>query len=232
MRIREVLVLGCAVAFFAVGCKTTKTAPAVKAAEAEAVVTKNYLHLPEPNASLFVTPKDFVRDWLVLGYFSYQPGKYGGDEDQGAAKVAFVPDEAGLVPKEGAVVAGKKWQRYKNDMYDARPELIDLDQFYGAPEYCAAYLGCYVHAPKDLDNLILYVGSDDYVTVWINGKKVHEYSERRRSASPDQDEVKGISLHKGWNRVIVKLVDVVYDWELYLRFADSSGKPIKVTETP
>jgi len=192
----------------------------------------NYLHLPTPDTTSVAKSEQFIRNWLVLGPFTYETGKHGGDQDQGAAKVEFVPNESGLTPTEGAEVGGKKWQRYARKSYTVDPEFVDLDEFYGGPDYCAAYLGCYVYAPQDLANASLCIGSDDYAVIWINGKKVFTYDLKRRAPVPDQDTIKNVSLNRGKNVMIVKVVDVVKRWGFYGRFADAQERPLSVTDAP
>jgi len=188
----------------------------------EQVITANYLQ-PAKEQKGLLDEQYFVRDWLVLGPYQYDAAKFGGERGgQGATDVAFVKDESALTPKEGASVEGKVWKRYKSG------DRVDLDSFYNAIDYAVAYLGTYVYSPAEVKDCILYIGSDDYVKVYINEKLVHTYKEKRRAAEKDQDKVTGITLKKGWNKIVVKVVDVVIDWAIYLRFADSNGNPMKV----
>jgi len=216
------LVSLCGLAMMLAACKTAE----------RGVITWNYLQLPDPTAGQTAKPEHFVRDWLVLGPFTFETGKHGGEQDQEAANIEFVKKEASLSPREGVEVGGKKWVRYKNPSPTAPSEYIDLDAFFDKADYAAAYIGCYVHAPKSLDNLTFWTGSDDYETVWINGKRVHHYDKERRAPKPDQDPVRGVSLKKGWNVIVVKVVDVVKKWGFYGRFSDAKGNPMKVTDTP
>ena len=79
-----------------------------------------------------------------------------------------------------------------------------------------------------MSNAKLLVGSDDYIKVWINGKLELTYKTDRRSAEADQDTASGISLAKGYNRIVVKCVNVVSVWNFYLRFTDKDGKSFAV----
>jgi len=188
----------------------------------EQVITANYLQ-PAEKETVWLDEQHFVRDWLVLGPYQYDADKFGGEwGGQGATDVAFVKNESRLTPKEAATVDGKQWQRYKSG------DLVDLDSFYDGIEYAVAYLGTYVYSPAQLKDCTLYIGSDDYIKVYINEKLVHTYKERRRNAERDSDKVTGITLKKGWNKIVVKVVDVVKSWSIYLRFADSNGNPMKV----
>ena len=82
--------------------------------------------------------------------------------------------------------------------------------------------------PADTDNVIMKVGSDDYMKIWINGKIVFVYNKERRASDWDQNIVKGISLKKGLNRIVVKCVNIVGGWNMYVRFTDADGLPFRV----
>ena len=188
----------------------------------EQVITANYLQPAEEKVG-WLDEEYFVLDWLVLGPYQYDAEEFGGEwGGQGATDVAFVKDESRLTPKEAATVDGKQWQRYKSR------DFVDLDSFYDGIEYAVAYLGTYVYSPAEVKDCILYIGSDDYIKVYLNEKLVHTYKDERRAAERDDDKVTGITLKKGWNKIVVKVVDVVFDWAIYLRFADSNGNPMKV----
>ena len=188
----------------------------------EQVITANYLQPAEEERGL-LDEEYFVRDWLVLGPYQYDADKFGGEwGGQDATDVAFVKDESRLTPKEGASVEGKVWQRYNSGAH------VDLDSLFDGIEYAVAYLGTYVYSPAEVKDGTLYIGSDDYVKVYLNEKLVHTYKEKRRAADRDQDKVTGITLKKGWNKIVVKVVDVVLDWAIYLRLADSNNRPMKV----
>ncbi len=188
----------------------------------EQVITANYLQ-PAEEQKGWLDEEYFVRDWLVLGPYKYDADKFGGEwGGQDATDVAFVKDETTLTPKEGASVEGKVWQRYQSGAH------VDLDSFYDGIEYAVAYLGTYVYSPAKVKDSTLYIGSDDYIKVYLNEKLVHTYKEQRRAAERDQDKVTAITLKKGWNKIVVKVVDVVFDWAIYLRFTDSSDNPMKV----
>jgi hypothetical protein len=92
------------------------------------------------------------------------------------------------------------------------------------------YLVAHVHSNRDVAGYSLWMGSDDYVKVWLNGQLVHTYKERTRAVSIDDDSVGGIALHEGWNKLVVKCVNVVAGWGMLARFADDNGMPI-VTRT-
>lgn len=186
------------------------------------VITANFLQ-PAQETPDWLGQEYFVRNWLVLGPYPYDAEKFGGEwGGQDATDVAFVEDEHALTPEEGALVGDKTWQKCPGS------DRIDLDEFYDNIDFAVAYLGAYVYSPTPLNNAILYIGSDDYVKVYINEELVHTYKDERRAADVDSDKVPGINLKPGWNKIIVKVVDVVGAWEIYLRFADANDNPMQV----
>ncbi|MEZ6084541.1 MAG: hypothetical protein R3E58_11535 [Phycisphaerae bacterium] len=60
----------------------------------------------------------------------------------------------------------------------------------------------YLHAPRDMD-VVLAIGSDDGVAVWLNGDEVYRHDVGRPFTSK-QDRVK-VSLKKGSNAMLLKI---------------------------
>ena len=80
--------------------------------------------------------------------------------------------------------------------------MIDLAQFIGkSDDGLAAYAFGEVESATDR-KAALSVGSDDTLTVWVNGEKVYDFTERR-GYSPDESKV-DVPLVKGTNRVLIK----------------------------
>ena len=82
------------------------------------------------------------------------------------------------------------------------------------------YTLVYVHASKTTDSVML-IGSDDEITVWLNGTEIHRNS-IDAGASVDRDAVP-CQLKAGWNTVLCQKVDLGWSWGLYLRFTDADG---------
>lgn len=81
---------------------------------------------------------------------------------------------------------------------------------------------CYaaVWAPTALETTLL-LGSDDSVVVLINGEPVLTRLERR-GLIPDRDAV-AVHLNAGWNDLLFKIGDAVYEWGLTARLVDPEG---------
>ena len=169
----------------------------------------------------------FVTKWLMLGPFTFGEDDFGGDQQQPSADEAFMPKEARLdgtqEPPEGA-----SWAENQFTGTAGRPGQVDLDALYKRIDHAAAYAVCWLECPRALPDAKLLTGSDDYLTVWINGKLVHAYKKERRAGEADQDTIENVALKKGYNRIVVKCVDVVRGWNFFLRLTDKDGKPLLV----
>ena len=107
-----------------------------------------------------------------------------------------------------------RWQevRTKADGY------LDLREALGPTPMTLGYTLVYVHAPKQMDSVML-IGSDDEIVVWLNGAEIH----RKRidaGATADSDAVP-CQLNAGWNAVLCQKIDLGWSWGLYLRFTDA-----------
>jgi hypothetical protein len=172
------------------------------------------------------TPKPddegFIRDWLVLVPLPFGDGQTGAE----ALAKQQVPNETKLKPKEGdkVKVGGKEytWKKHKSESH-----LLDLNGLLGQQtEDSVAYAVCYLVAEEKLPNLTLKTGSDDQAKVYLNGKEVWK-NEEARPADKDQDSTPDLTLAKGYNTIVFKIVNEKVDWAGCLRFTDKEGNPVK-----
>jgi len=216
----------------AAGCEAQKAQPsAAKAPAAAPVAPVSELVLPAPGASAVLTEANFVMNWRVLGPFKFKETDFAGEHQQASADHPFVPNEGQLAGTQEAP-AGTSWQNvlFKGE---AQAGQVNLDALYGGAEYVAAYAVAWLDCPQVVPDAKLYVGSDDYIKVWVNGECVHTFKTARRASSPDQDVVPNIRLKKGLNRIVVKCVDIVFDFDFYFRLTDAKGGPMAVkTKAP
>jgi hypothetical protein len=161
----------------------------------------------------------FVQQWLVLAPI---PLKDNEDGATGLGREA-IADEAKLKPKAGdKVKAGDKELTWK--AYAAKDHLLDFNGHLGAQtEDAIGYAVTYVTAPSDM-TVKMKTGSDDQCKVWLNGKEVFKYTEPRPTEK-DQDTTE-VSLKKGVNVLVVKLVNEKVDWSFCVRFVDKDDKPV------
>jgi hypothetical protein len=172
----------------------------------------------------------FIRDWLILA-----PLPFGGADDGAAAlDKQQIDGEAKLQPKEGdKVKVGDKEYTWKK--HQATDAVLDINGFLGAvTEDRVAYAVCYLTADEELKGLQMKTGSDDQAKIYLNGKEIFKNVEAR-PLQKDEDATEGVTLTKGVNVVVFKIVNEKEDWSGCLRFLDKDGKPVtklKVTLKP
>jgi hypothetical protein len=163
----------------------------------------------------------FVRNWLVLAPLPYGEAANGTE----ALDKEQVKDEAKLKPKEGDTVevidTDYTWKKY-----EARTYQLDINAFLKRDvDDRVAYAVCYLVADAELNDLVLKIGSDDQAKVYLNGKEVLRNA-TARMLSKDQDSAENITLKRGVNVVVFKIVNEKLGWYGCLRFTDKDGKPI------
>lgn len=179
-----------------------------------------------------LTDQHFVMNWLLLGPFTFGPEDFGGAQQQAAADKEFMPDEAclnGTQTPPAPIAWAESQQIFTSPNGDGR---VVLDKVYRNTDHAAVYAVAWVNCPHEIADAKLLVGSDDYLTVWVNGEMVFSYNVRRRVGAPDQDLIERITLKKGYNRIVVKCVDVIRGWNFYLRLTDKDFKAIPVKPRP
>jgi hypothetical protein len=163
----------------------------------------------------------FIRNWLVLAPLPFS----GTDEGAAALGKEQVADEAKLKPKEGdKVKAGDKeltWKAHKADSH-----LLDFNAVLGnKTEDSVGYAVCYLIADNEMPGLTMKTGSDDQAKVYLNGKEIFK-NEEARAADKDQDSTPNVTLQKGVNVIVFKVVNEKEDWSGCLRFVDKDEKPV------
>ncbi len=161
-----------------------------------------------------------IQDWMLAGPFA---------KDNGAGFDTGYPPEKGKVDLNAAYkgVENKeiKWSRAQEK---GKPALgasaIDFTKFFTPKENVCAY--AYTTIISDQERKVcLVMGSDDTITVWLNGKKIWA-NNVLRGVDPDSDVV-GCTLQKGENEILVKICQGGGGWGFMLRIADEFGQVIE-----
>ena len=90
-------------------------------------------------------------------------------------------------------------------------------------EDAVCYARCTVIAPRAM-TVEMSLGSNDGAKAWVNGEQVFSWY-GGRPARPHQDTVP-VRLNVGANDVLVKVVNLGYNWALYTSFDDSGRELI------
>lgn len=175
-------------------------------------------HLPAPQASS-PDAEGFIRNWLVLAPIAIE-GESGATE----IDKDFLKGEATITPKAGdnVTVGGKAltWKAHQTSDY-----FIDFLQAFGKErgEYVAAYAVAYVIADTEM-KVTLALSSNDQGKAWLNGKQVFKFADTR-TLDKDTDRTE-ITLAKGQNVVVLKVINEVNNWQGCARFL-KDGVPVK-----
>jgi len=156
---------------------------------------------------------DYITDWQVAGPYR-QTGK-----DYAALFEIVFPAEIGQ--GEGAI-----WKPLPAGTDPARPWVMDLLKPLGG-EQCVAYARTWVHSDQD-QPARLELGSDDGVKAWLNDKQVYALN-AARTLVPGSDKV-DVTLHSGWNRLLLKISQNNLGWEFCARFVKPDGSHLEVLQ--
>jgi len=159
---------------------------------------------------ILLTPyKNYVREWMLIGPWD-NTGNSG-------LKAVYPPEkEIAFDKKYQGKAAEVTWKKVKV----GADGVVNLLQHFSPSDDVVAYGYFCVTAPDEMTT-DMYVGSDDGVRVWLNGKLVHDHRVDR-GLQPDQD-VASVTLKKGRNPVLVKVDQGIGDWGFTLRFRDPDG---------
>jgi serine/threonine protein kinase/Flp pilus assembly protein TadD len=145
--------------------------------------------------------RNFVRDWLVLSELIPYAGSDGAralDEQQIPSKALLCPRAGNRVQVDGRMMVWKE--------YHSRELHIDFAALYGNhTEHRLAYAVCYVDSGTDRNDLALRVGSDGQDILYLNGVEKHRQT-KPRALMLDQDEINPITLRKGKNILVFKVI--------------------------
>jgi len=157
-----------------------------------------------------VKKNDFLMEWLTLG-----PLVVGKDVST-MLQQDYLGGEANTTPEEEDIVTvGREtllWRRKTLRTIDGN----NLNNLFGNSEDAVGYLCLYFYINEPQRTILL--GSDDGVAVWLNGEQVWENPVRRKWKQ-DEDRI-GVALKKGWNRLLVKVIQDKDSWGVSVRLPD------------
>jgi hypothetical protein len=169
-----------------------------------------------------INDEGFVTSWLLLAPIPLDANEGGADA---LAKEEHIKGEAKIQPKAGdKVKVGDKELAWK--AHQAKEHYFDFnDHLGGQTEDSVGFAVCYVVADSDHKEVQLRTGSDDQAKVYLNGKLVLNQPQAR-ALDKDQDSTE-VSLRKGVNVLVFKVINEKIDWSGCARFTDKDGNPVK-----
>ncbi len=141
-----------------------------------------------------LVPGEFMQKWLVLGQIPPQSG-----QTQEAFKIDFDAEQINPAHFEQIVSIGKK--EYQWHLLDNKFGHINLTEHFKDPHQ-TIYAWAKIEMREETA-LVLGVGSDDGVKVWLNGQLVHE-NWVSRGVTVDEDLVP-VTFRQGTNHLVLKI---------------------------
>jgi len=157
----------------------------------------------------------FMNNWLVLGPVKFGTGGTTPDESQ--QRAAFDKNELTSVPlKEGKLPASVK---IGNTEYSIKPVssqdgIINFNTVLGNTDYAIAFALAEIKLEAPM-KVLMGVGSDDDIKIFVNGTLVHS-NWTARATTPDDDMVV-LDLKKGSNQILVEVQNIAGDWSFAMR---------------
>jgi hypothetical protein len=163
----------------------------------------------------------YIRDWVMLAPIPLPEGGATGD----LLLAEQVKGEAALKPKEGdKVKVGGRDLAWKNvtsptNFFDFNVVLKSLN------DRAAGFMVTYIECEQDIPEVAISVGSNDQARIYFNGTDIYAFTEARPLVL---DSEKGkITLKKGVNTIVFKVLNEQNSWQGALRLTDRNGQPLK-----
>ncbi len=168
-----------------------------------------------------IDAQGYVRDWLMLAPVPLPEGGVAGDlvqRDQ-------IKDESKLRPRAGDEARiGDKTLAWKK--VTSATNYFDFNKTLNSQnDHAVGYLVAYVECDADIPDVTMAVGSNDQGRIYFNGVDIYVFSEARPLVL-DADKGR-VTLKKGVNVIVFKVVNETNSWQASMRLLDKSGAPLK-----
>lgn len=171
--------------------------------------------------ALKLDSEGYIRNWVMLAPIALPEGETGTD----AILKEQIKDEATLRPKAGnkVKIRGKelKWRNITSatNYFDFNAILKTVN------DHAAGYMVTYIECKTEKPNVIMVVASNDEGRIYLNGVDIYTFTEPR-TLMLDGDKGK-VTLKKGINVVVFKVINEQNNWQGAMRLLDKSGAPVK-----
>jgi hypothetical protein len=169
-------------------------------------------------------PGAFMKDWLVLGSIPVFDDdlSFSDKFNDGQTQVlALEEDPFDIHQFEPTVyIDGKE---YHWELYCSPSELVDLAWPLGQQNFANAYAFAQIEMSQETP-VLLAIGDDDRIRVWLNGELVHEDTEGGHLV-PDKAFVP-VTLRKGINQLLLKVQNGITEWQFTFRIFPADYNPL------
>jgi hypothetical protein len=162
----------------------------------------------------------FIRDWLILAPLSIE-----GSGAEAIDKKQFA-DEAQPAAKDGATqkVGSKSLTWSKTTTPDFYIDFKELNP--SQAEMVCGWAVAYLVSNDDKSGLTVKMNSNDQGKVYLNGKELVKFTDTRTLEKDAEDSAGGVTLKKGVNVLVLKVVNEENNWQGSVRFMTAAGKPV------
>lgn len=163
----------------------------------------------------------YIRDWVMLAPIALP-------EDGACADLILkeqIKDEAALKPKAGdKIKINGKELTWRN--ITASTNFFDFNAILKTQnDRAAGFMVTYVQCEQEMPNVTMAVASNDEGRIYLNGEDIYAFTEAR-TLELDADQGK-VTLKKGVNVVVFKIINEQGNWQGAMRFLDKAGAPLK-----
>jgi hypothetical protein len=181
------------------------------------------LLMPKASAADALRPdaEGYIRHWVMLAPIALSERESCAD----ALLKEQIKDEAALRPKAGDKVAiGGKELTWRN--ITASTNYFDFNAILNSVnDHAAGFMVTYIECDKAMTNVTMTLGSNDQGRLYLNGTDIYAFTEARPL---ELDADKGrVTLNKGVNVVVFKVINEQNSWQGAMRFLDEAGAPVK-----
>lgn len=162
--------------------------------------------------------RGFLTTWYVCG-----PIPRSGEDALGEQPFG---DGGPALPSGDGADAGAGLPPWKQIASEDLDGALDLDALLDPHDNVCAYALCEIPSEAARE-VLLKLGSDDGVAVWLNGERLH-VNDVARGLTVDQDEVP-LALVAGSNRLLVQIGQGSGDWGLCARLCAADGAPVDLS---
>ncbi len=157
------------------------------------------------------TPREFVRNWQILGPFRGEGEEWGLD-------VPLPPEVDGVrLDRAYTGLAGElHWRRVA-----AEGSYVNLKALLGPAEHAVAYATAWAYSDRER-TAVVAVGSDDRCKLWVNGRLA--LTGRNATYALPGEFIAPVALARGWNELLVKVTQGVGEWGFYFELLDERAR--------
>jgi hypothetical protein len=187
------------------------------------LIVLSFLLISKASAADALKPdaQGYIRHWLMLAPVAIP-------EEAPASELILkdqIKGEGELKPKAGdKIKIGDKELVWKS--ITAATNYFDFNALLKTQhDRAAGFMVTYIDCDKEMPEVTMSIASNDQGRLYLNGKDVYAYTEPR-TLELDADKGK-VTLKKGLNVLVFKIINEQNNWQGALRFLDKAGAPLK-----